>query len=94
MIKKYNLNSDLPLFSISDLNERWHYTRAGIHKLVRREDFPKPMARINKGKIKVFSKEDIVAYEKDKPWLFNESLKFSKQHGYFSLQQAKDFMVS
>ena len=89
MIKKHDPDYDLPLFSISDLCERWNYTKAGIHKLSQKEDFPKPIALVNKGKTKIFSKNDIVAYERDRPWLFSESLKSSRQYGYFYAKRIK-----
>jgi hypothetical protein len=86
MDNESKLPGDLSLLSIADLKERWCYTKAGIHKLASLEDFPKPIAKVNKGKLSIFTKDDIQAYEKDKPWLFNQSLKLSKQRGYFYRQ--------
>ncbi len=80
---------DLSLLSIADLKERWCYTKAGIHKLASGEDFPKPIAKVNKGKLSIFTKDDIVAYEKDKPWLFSQSLKVAKQRGYYYCQNTQ-----
>jgi hypothetical protein len=80
---------DLSLLSIADLKERWCYTKAGIHKLASGEDFPKPIAKVNKGKLSIFTKDDILAYEKDKPWLFSQSLKVAKQRGYYYCQNTQ-----
>ena len=90
MVNRSKSNCNLPLLSISDLNKRWCYTKTGIHKLAEKEDFPKPIAKVNKGRVSIFTKDDIVAYEQDKPWLFSKSLKLSKQRSYFYLQQDKD----
>jgi predicted DNA-binding transcriptional regulator AlpA len=68
------------LLSIADLCARWTYTKAGIHKLVKTEKFPKPFAIVSKGKVKIFREEDIVMYEKNKPWLFNQEMKKRRQY--------------
>ena len=73
----------LNLLSISDLCDRWGYTKAGVHKLSKGKDFPKPGAIIGKKKIKVFSETDILEYESGKPWLFSERLKISHQRRAF-----------
>jgi predicted DNA-binding transcriptional regulator AlpA len=67
----------MKILSVSDLCERWTYTRAGIYKLVKTAKFPEPIGVVNRGKTKVFNADDIKAYEQDKPWLFDED---QKQH--------------
>lgn len=80
----------MKLFAVSDLYARWNYTRAGIHKLLKKEDFPKPVDVVNCGKTKLFNSEDIEAYEKERPWLFDENQKLRRQNLYFRLQQVKE----
>ena len=72
----------MKLLSIADLGDRWCYTRAGIHKLSKHTDFPLPVATVSKGRIKIFREEDIAAYERGKPWLFDGALKERRQYGY------------
>lgn len=81
--------SKVNLLSISDLCERWVYTKAGIHKLTNTEKFPKPIAIVSKGKIKIFKEEDIKAYERNKPWLFDEELKMRRQNWFCTLANSK-----
>ena len=79
----------MKLLGISDLCERWHYTKAGIHKLVKSKKFPPPIDTICKGRIKVFLEEDILNYEKKRSWLFDESQKIQRQKLYARLQLLK-----
>lgn len=69
----------MKLLSVSDLSARWIYTRAGIHKLLKTNDFPLPISIVNQGKIKLFDIKDIEAYEQNKPWLFNKEEKIKRQ---------------
>lgn len=80
----------MQLLSVVDLCARWTYTRAGIYKLVKSADFPKPMFIVSCGKTKLFSDEDIKHYERDKPWLFDENQKLRRQALYCRLQQVKE----
>jgi len=69
----------MEILALSDIQERWKYTKAGIHKLAKREDFPKPIAKVCRGRIKIFLKEDIENYENGKDWLFDEEQKRRRQ---------------
>lgn len=73
------------LLSITDLCDRWNYTKAGVHKLVKTETFPKPFAVVSRGKIRIFNEEDIKIYEKNKPWLFNQEIKKQRQNLFLIL---------
>ena len=75
----------MKLLSIADLCERWVYTKAGIHKLTKTDKFPKPIAIVSKGKVKIFKEEDIKSYERNKPWLFNQEMKMRRQNWFNSL---------
>lgn len=77
------------LLSIADLCERWVYTKAGIHKLTSKEKFPKPIAIVSKGRVKIFREEDIKVYERNKPWLFDEELKMRRQNWFGALANSK-----
>ena len=57
------------LLGTGDLEERWGYTRAGVHRLVNDDDFPVPVAAINRGRVKVWSEEQIRAFEAERPKL-------------------------
>jgi hypothetical protein len=76
----------MKLFAISDLCDRWKYTKAGIHNLVRKEDFPKPVASVCRGRLKLFLEADIEAYEEGKLWLFDENQKQQRQKLYARFQ--------
>lgn len=76
--------------ALPDLCERWNYTKSGVHKLVKRDDFPKPFAIVNRGKMRIYAEETIVDYERDKPWLFDENQKFRRQILYLKLRQVKE----
>lgn len=66
-----------------DLLKRWSYTRAGIHKLSRKDDFPKLVMVINAGRTKVWARADIEAYEKAHPEVLEAEGGIAKQRGYF-----------
>ena len=76
------------LLSISDLCDRWRYTKSGIHKLVKTEGFPKPFAVVSRGKIRIFHEEDIRIYEQNKPWLFDQEIKKQRQNLFLILTNA------
>jgi hypothetical protein len=80
----------MKLLSIADLSDRWHYTKAGIHLLIQRPDFPKPFATVNRGRIKIFTENDIEAYELDKPWLFDENQKRQRQRLFCLLKNVEE----
>ena len=80
---------NMKLLSIADLRERWVYSKAGIHKLTQTEKFPEPIAIVSNGKVKIFREEDIKAYEKNKPWLFDEELKMRRQNWFGALANSK-----
>lgn len=79
----------MQLLSFTDLQARWGYTRAGVHKLAKAADFPMPFALVSNGKMKLFREADIVAYEQDKPWLFDERQKRQRQRLFGLLNLAK-----
>jgi hypothetical protein len=78
------------LLSITDLCDRWTYSKAGIHKLARTDSFPKPFAIVSKGKVRIFKEEDIERYEKNKPWLFNQEMKRRRQNLFLILSGSKN----
>jgi hypothetical protein len=67
---------------LQDLVKRWVYTRQGVHKLMRRADFPQPQFTINAGKTKVWYAPDIAGYEQRHPEVTSESAKARKVGGY------------
>lgn len=73
------------LLSITDLCDRWNYTKSGIHKLVKTDEFPKPFAIVSKGKIRIFKEEDIKIYEQSRPWLFDQEIKKQRQNLFLIL---------
>ena len=53
----------MKLLGIRDLATRWNYTKQGVHqKMKNDEDFPEPIAKINKNTL-VFLEEQISFYE-------------------------------
>lgn len=80
----------MKLLSIADLCERWVYSKAGIHKLIKTDQFPKPCAIVSKGKVRIFKEEDIKVYERNKPWLFNQEIKLRRQHLFYALSEMKN----
>lgn len=79
----------MSLLSFADLQTRWGYTRAGVHKLAKSSDFPMPFALVSNGQIKLFREADIQSYEQDKPWLKDERQKLQRQRLFNLLNQAK-----
>lgn len=79
----------MKLLSIVDLRSRWSYSKAGVHKLVKAKNFPQPFMTVSQDKVKLFREEDIQAYERDKPWLFDEERKRLRQNLYTIFQKAK-----
>lgn len=69
-------------FGLADLADRWRYTRQGVHVLAKRPDFPRPVFTINRGRVRVWARADIEAYERGKPWLGDEEAKRRKVVGY------------
>ena len=69
----------MKLFAIADLCERWGYTRAGVHKLTKTSDFPKPLAMVALGRTAIFAEEDIVNYENSKVGLLKSTAQPSKK---------------
>ena len=78
-------NFTVNLLSISDLCDRWGYTKAGIHKLVKTEEFPKPFAVVSRGKVRIFQEKEIRIYEQNKPWLFDQEIKKQRQNLFLLL---------
>lgn len=76
--------------SFTDLQTRWGYSRAGVHKLAKTADFPMPFALVSNGRIKLFREADIQSYEQDKPWLKDERQKRQRQRLFSLLNQAKE----
>lgn len=79
----------MKFLSFSDLQTRWGYTRAGIHNLAKKPNFPLPFTIVSNGKIKIFQEADIETYEQDKPWLFDESKKQQRRRLFGLLNMAK-----
>lgn len=67
---------------LQDLVRRWVYTRQGVHKLMRRADFPPAAFTVNAGKTKVWTAPDIESYEQRHPEVRSESAKARKVAGY------------
>jgi len=64
------------LLGIKDLEQRWKYTRQGIHKKQQNDEkFPKPVGIINQGRNKVFLEKDIINYESKHRELTEENYK-------------------
>lgn len=72
----------LELVSIGDLEDRWCYTRQGIHQFAKSRHFPQPCATINRGRQKVWYLADIEAFERDHPEVLDEETKRYKVRGY------------
>lgn len=65
----------MKLLGIADLAKRWKYTKQGVHRKIKQdEDFPKPIAVINKN-ILVFLEDDIIPYEQKRKELLNSGYK-------------------
>jgi hypothetical protein len=77
-------------FGVADLAARWRYTRQGIHKLIRRPDFPPPVFTINLDRVKIWARADIEFYERDRPELGNETAKRQKIVGGYLGNRDRD----
>jgi hypothetical protein len=67
---------------VTDIVDRWIYTRQGVHQLLQRSDFPLPVFTINRGRTKVWRLADIVAFEEKNPEVVDEIAKAMKKEGY------------
>jgi len=75
--------SPFPYVGTSDLRERWHMSRQGIHRRRKLDkQFPLPCGHINQGRDAVFSENDIIAYEQLRSQLV--------QKGAWAFCQSKD----
>ena len=68
--------------STGDLVTRWHYTRQGINRWMKKATFPKPAFYVNNGRLPVWELPVIEVFEKDKPELHSEAAKQFKLKGY------------
>lgn len=71
------------LVGIADLSERWNYSRQGVHRLTKLDDFPPPIAVINCGRTKVWQLNDLAQFEENHPELHSEEAKRQKGIGYY-----------
>jgi len=67
---------------MGDLLKQWIYTRRGVEKIMRRDDFPRPAFTINGGRTKVWHTADIAEYTRIHPELTSEAAKHRKVVGY------------
>jgi len=68
------------LLALSDVVRRWVYTKQGVLKLIRGdESFPGVVMTVCDGKVRLWLEADILAYERDKPWLLDDGLKRRRQ---------------
>jgi hypothetical protein len=68
-------NIKMKLLGIMDLTTRWNYTKQGVHqKMKNDEDFPEPIAKINKNTL-VFSEDQIISYEQKRKELTDSKYK-------------------
>ncbi|GBR20115.1 hypothetical protein [Acetobacter orientalis] len=68
------------LMALSDIVERWIYTKQGVLKLMRQDSsFPKEAATVCGGKVRLWMSADIEDYERDKPWLKSLDAKNRRQ---------------
>ena len=67
---------------MGDILKQWIYTRRGVEKLMRREDFPLPAITVNGGRTKIWHTADIAAYEQTHPEVTSETAKHRKVAGY------------
>ena len=76
------------LLGVSDLAKRWNYSKQGVHQKMKNDStFPRPVAKINKGKILVFLEKDIIQYEQNHRELTDEDYKEWYQKKYCFRQQ-------
>jgi hypothetical protein len=67
-----------------DILRRWIYTRRGVEKMLRRNEFPAPAFAVNAGRTKIWRVADIAAFEITHPEVTSETAKRRKQAGYAS----------
>ena len=65
-------------FALADLQARWIYTRQGVHKLTRSKGFPAPAFTVSLGRVRLWSRFDIEAFERAHPEVFDEGRKQAK----------------
>jgi hypothetical protein len=81
-LKKRKLDA-VAYLGLQDLEKRWTaYSRQGVHKLSRRNDFPPPCFALNNGKTKVWTLPDIEASERERPELRDNARKILKVKGF------------
>ena len=73
----------MQLLGTTDLVARWVYTKQGVHKLMRRVDFPAPWGIVNQGRTKLWRLEDVELFEQSHPEVCNDSYKRQKIIGYY-----------
>lgn len=80
----------MKLLSIVDLRSRWNYTKGGVYKLAKSQDFPPAFMTVSNGKLKLYEEAAIQAYEQARPWLFDEEQKRQRQRLFSLLSVAKE----
>ncbi len=65
-------------FALTDLQARWIYTRQGVHKLARSKGFPAPALTVSLGRVRLWSRFDIEAFERAHPEVLDEGRKQAK----------------
>jgi hypothetical protein len=79
------------LLAIADLRTRWEMSRQGVHQRMKQDpDFPVPVMRVANDRIALFLESEIVAYEIQKPWVANPSLRDNRRRFLFALQAEND----
>ena len=73
----------MELVGIADLVARWTYTRQGVHKLLRRPDFPVPRHVINRGRTKIWALSDIEIFEQANREVLDANEKRRRSVGYY-----------
>lgn len=67
---------------LGDLARRWGYSKQGVQKLAKREDFPAPCFTLNHGKIRIWAVREVEAFERERPELLSEDAKLRKVAGF------------
>ena len=70
-------------FALADLQARWIYTRQGVHKLARSKGFPAPAFTVSLGRVRLWARLDVEAFERAHPELFDEGRKQAKIKRYY-----------
>ena len=73
---------ELHFLGIADLQDRWCYTRQGLHKITHSAKFPEPAATINRGRVRMWHVADIEAFEQAHPEVRDPEAKRRKIIGY------------